>query len=63
MGPRALMEFKCAIYDGLEMKLKVSKNATSVHNKCSMVQMMMKDETVLASSVLCLLDFSWKVLK
>ena len=28
-----------------------------------MVQMMMKDETVPASSVLCLLGFSWMVLK
>ena len=25
MGPRALMELKYAIYDGLEMKLKVTK--------------------------------------
>ena len=29
MGPRALMELKYAIYDGLEMKLKVTKNATN----------------------------------
>ena len=25
MGPKALMELKYAIYDGLEMKLKVTK--------------------------------------
>ena len=25
MGPRAIMELKYAIYDGLEMKLKVTK--------------------------------------
>ena len=30
MGPRALMELNDAIFDGLEMILKVTKNANNV---------------------------------
>ena len=31
MGPKALMELNDAIYDGLEMILKVTTNAKNVH--------------------------------
>ena len=30
MGPKALMELNDAIYNGLEMKLKVTRNAINV---------------------------------
>ena len=41
MGPRnyeALKELKCAIYDGLEMKLKVTKISVWNDNVPTMVQ-------------------------
>ena len=49
------MELDYAIYDGLEMILKVTKMLKNVYGH-SMVQMMMMDESVM-SSVLCLLSF------
>ena len=57
-GIWALMELDYAIYDGLEMILKVIKNAKK-RSLCkhSVVQMMMMDESVLVSSVICLLLF------
>ena len=36
MGPKALMELKYAIYDGLEMKLKVTK--TLLMSKINILQ-------------------------
>ena len=56
-GTWALMELNYAIYDGLEMILKVTKNAKNVYVRHSMVQMMMMDESVIVSSVICLLLF------
>ena len=55
-GTWALMELDYAIYDGLEMILKVTKNARNVYVN-TMVQMMMMDESVVMSSVICLLLF------
>ena len=52
----ALIELDYAIYDGLEMILKVTKNAKHLCRH-SMVQMMMMDESVIVSSVICLLLF------
>ena len=56
-GTWALMELNYAIYDGLEMILKVIKNAKISLCKHSTVQMMMMDESILVSSVICLLLF------
>ena len=56
-GTWALMELDYAIYDGLEMILKVTKNAKKCLCEHSMVQMMMMDESVIVSSVICLLLF------
>ena len=56
-GTWALVELDYAIYDGLEMILKVTKNATKSLCRHSMVQMMMMGESVIVSSVVCLLLF------
>ena len=56
-GTWALMELDYAIYDGLEMTLKVTKNTRQHLCKHSIVQMMMMDESVVVSSVICLLLF------
>ena len=54
-GTWALMELDYAIYDGLEMILKVTKNARKHLCEHSKVQMMMMDESVIVFSVICLL--------
>ena len=54
-GTWALMELDYAIYDGLKMILKVTKNARKHLCRHSTVQMMMMDESVIVSSVICLL--------
>ena len=59
MGLGLLWSFNYAIYDGLEMILKVTKNAKNVYCEHSMVKMMMMDESVIVSSVICLL-FIWR---
>ena len=56
-GTWALMELDYVIYDGLEMILKVTKNARKCLCEHSTVQMMMMDESVIVSSVVCLLLF------
>ena len=56
MGLWLLWSFNYAIYDGLEMILKVTKNARKKSLcECSMVKMLMMDESVVVSSVICLL--------
>ena len=56
-GTWALMELDYAIYDGLEMILKVTKMLKKHLYRHSTVQMMMIDESVIVSSVICLLLF------
>ena len=51
------MELDYAIYDGLEMILKVTKMLKKHLCRHSMVQMMMMYESVIVSSVICLLLF------
>ena len=51
------MELDYAIYDGLEMILKVIKNAKKCLCRHSTAQMMMMDESVVVSSAICLLLF------
>ena len=53
-GTWALMELDYAIYDGLEMILKVTKNAKNVYVNTLRCKMMMMDESVIVFSVICL---------
>ena len=56
-GTRAFMKLDYAIYDGLEIILKSLKMLKKSLCRHSMVQMMMMDESVIVSSVICLLLF------